>query len=209
MSDRLLIVCSANVCRSPLAVAVLDYAIVGRDVDHRIAMSSRGIDVEPGLGVCPLVLQYARHSHVWTRRINDHRAASLEAGELAVSDLVLTADRRVRSHVVKLDPRSAERTFTIREAAMLARLVAGDRRERPRDLAGFAAALNDNRGLTDLPALERPSVLPWHRLRLHAHDVPDAHVDPHVSHRMVYRTLAPAMEELAAHLTALASVRQG
>ena len=152
--------------------------------------------------MCQPALEHARHHGVWTRLVNHHRATALDPDDLAGADLVLAADRQVRSRVVKLDPRAAERTFTFREAAALARLVVAEDDHRAHDLAGFAAALNDNRGLTDLPALERPSVL--HRLRLHAHDVPDAHLDPHVSHRVVYRTLLPAINELAGHLTAFA-----
>ena len=205
MTNSLLTICSANLCRSPLALAVIDTTLVGRSFHHAITLRSRGVDVESGREACEVALQVARSHGVRTRLIDQHRATALDAGALAEADLVLTADRRVRSRVVKLDPRAAERTFTFREAAALARLVSRDDPERPHDLAGFAAALNDNRGLTDLPALERPLVRPWHRLRVHAHDVPDAHADHQVSHRVVYRTLVPAVEELAAHLTAFAS----
>jgi len=206
MTDTLLVVCTANVCRSPLAVAVLDNALFGQSLGQRIAMRSRGVDAEAGRPVCSQALQVARAHGVWTRTADHHLATGVERGSLAAADLILTADRRVRSRVVKLDPRVAERTFTIREAAALARLTSPGDHEHPPDLGGFAAALNDNRGLTDLPALERPLMLPWPRLRLHAHDVPDAHAEPQASHRVVYRTLVPAVKELAEHLAAFASV---
>jgi hypothetical protein len=56
--------------------------------------------------------------------------------------------------------------------------------------------------------MERSLVLPWRRLNVHAHDVPDAHVDRQVSHRAVYRALVPSMQELARHLTVYASAPQ-
>jgi protein-tyrosine-phosphatase len=208
MTNTLLTICSANICRSPLAVAVLDYAFMVHGLQHRITLRSRGMDVVQGQRFCELALQVARSNGIWTKLAEGHRATALEPGALYDADLILAADRRVRSRVIKLDPRAGERTFTFREAAALARLVAVDDHDRPHDLSGFAAALNDNRGLTDLPALERPSSLPWHRLKLHAYDVPDAHLDPHISHRVVYRTLVPAVQELASHLTAFASAGQ-
>jgi protein-tyrosine phosphatase len=207
----LLAVCSGNICRSPLAVAVLDGALAGHGLRSRITLRSRGEQADPGRPVCDQALRTAQRRGLHTRLIEEHLSSALDAEELSAADLVLTADRTVRAAVLKLDPRAAARTFTFREAVSLARLVEVDddlRGERPRDLAGFAAALNDNRGLTELPALERPLTLPWHRLRVHAHDVPDAHAERHVSHRMVYRTLVPAVEEMVAHLAAFASVRQ-
>jgi protein-tyrosine phosphatase len=208
MTNGLLAVCSANTCRSPLALAALDSALVEYGYRTQITLRSRGEHAEPGRPVCEHVLRAAHRHGLGTRLIDAHRAIPLDTAELAAADLILTADRTVRAGVVKLDPRVAGRTFTFREAAALGRLVATDDEERPHDLAGFAAALNDNRGLTDLPALERPLTLSWHRLRVHAHDVPDAHLDPQVSHRVVYRTLVPAVDELIGHLTSFASARQ-
>jgi protein-tyrosine phosphatase len=209
VTSILLAVCSANICRSPLALAVLDNAFVGHAFHHRITMRCRGVDAEPGRTVCNLGLHMAHTHGLRTRLIDDHRAVALDAGALGAADLILTADRRVRSSVVKLDPRVAERTFTFREAADLARLATADRTgDLPHDLAGFAAALHDNRGLTDLPGMERPLVLPWRRLKVHAHDVPDAHLERQVTHRAVFRALVPAMEELARHLTAYTSAHK-
>jgi len=209
VTNILIAVCSANVCRSPLAIATLEQAFAGSTLPRRITMQSRGVDVVPGAAVCDQALQLARAYGLGTRLIDGHRATALDVDALAAADLILTADRRVRSQVVKLDPRAATRTFTFRESAALARLVASAPDDgRPHDLAGFAAALHDNRGLIDLPGMERSAKLPWRRMTLHAHDVPDAHTDRQVSHRAVYRALAPAMLELAQYFTAYTSVRQ-
>lgn len=206
MTYTVLAVCSANICRSPLALITLDNAFLGQSFHHQITLRSRGENPEPGRPVCDQALQTAHRHGLRTRLVDAHQAAALEVGELGTADLILAADRWVRSRVVKLDPRAAERTFTFREAAALARTVTADPRvEEPRDLAGFAAALHDSRGLTDLPGMERPRMLPW-RLRVHAYDVPDAHVERHVSHRAVFHTLVPAVQELARHLTTYASV---
>lgn len=201
MNNTLLAVCSANICRTPLAVAALDTALHRFGYHNGITMLSRGDNAEPGMSVCEHALHLARHHRLRTRLIDDHRANALNVRELGTAGLILTADRTVRSNVLKLDPRVADRTFTFREAAALARLAKADPQAgRPRDLAGFAAALHDNRGLTDLPSTKL--LLPWRRLRVHSHDVPDAHVDRHVSHRVVYRALVPAIDELARQLTA-------
>jgi protein-tyrosine phosphatase len=210
VTNTLLAVCAANICRSPLALAALERALVRHNFRRQITLRSRGEQADPGRPVCEPALRVAQRNGLDTRLIDTHRAVPLDRAELAGTDLILTADRSVRAAVLKLDPRLAQRTFTFREAAALSRLVSSnsDDADRPRDLAGFAAALNDNRGLIDLPALERALVLPWHRLRVHTHDVPDAHVDGQVSHRVVYRMLVPAVEELVGHLTAYASVRQ-
>jgi protein-tyrosine phosphatase len=211
VTNTLLAVCAANICRSPLALAALDQALMTYGFRRQIVLRSRGEQADPGRPVCEHALRVAQRHDLDTRLIDSHRAVLLDRAELRSTDLILTADRTVRAAVLKLDPRLAQRTFTFREAAALARLVSSDPEDdadRPRDLAGFAAALNDNRGLIELPALERAQVLPWHRLKVHSHDVPDAHVDAQVSHRVVYRTLVPAVQELVGHLTAYASVRQ-
>jgi protein-tyrosine phosphatase len=206
--NTLLAVCSANICRTPLALAALDTALVEHGIHRRITMVSRGDHAETGMPVCDHALQVARRHGIRTRLVDDHRATALDRGELSASDLILTADRTVRANVLKLDPRASERTFTFREAAALARLVMAETEgDRSMDLAGFASALNDNRGLTDLPSTKGTLVSPWRLLRVHSHDVPDAHVDRQVSHRVVYRALVPAVQELVRHLAAYASPR--
>lgn len=212
MRNTLLVVCTANTCRSPLAVAAFDHALVRHDFRTRITLRSRGEDAEPGRPVCEQVLHTARRHGLDTRLVEGHVATPLDLDELTAASLVLAADRGVRAKVLKLDPRLAGRTFTVREATALSRLVAADDLSDPRadrGLDGFAAALNDNRGLTGLPATERSLALPWRRLAVHAHDVPDAHLEARVSHRLVYRTLVPAVEELVVRLAAFATVRQG
>jgi len=207
MSSSVLVVCSSNICRSPLALAALDRALTRHGFRAQVTLRSRGEDAEPGFPACEQAMRTASRHGLSTWLLEQHRSAPLDPRELAMTDLILTADRTVRASVVRLDPRVAGRTFTVREATLLARrLPVGA--QRPRDLAGFAAALNDNRGLTELPTVERPWVLPWPRLQVHAHDVPDCHIDPRASHRVVYRTLVPAIDELVDHLTTYIAVRQ-
>ncbi|MFP3562076.1 low molecular weight phosphotyrosine protein phosphatase, partial [Paraburkholderia sp. SIMBA_049] len=68
MIDRVLVVCEGNICRSPLACAMLAQALPG------IGFSSAGTHALVGEGADPLVLEMARERGV---SLDDHVAAPL------------------------------------------------------------------------------------------------------------------------------------
>ena len=126
MSDpfEVLVVCTANVCRSPLAERVIgtrfaDAAHDGRIHDHLLLLRSAGTDAEPGDPMCP---QSAALVHYVPQ---EHRARLIQPRLLASAGLIVTADRYHRGECARMWPECRPRLFTLTQAAALAEIVAG------------------------------------------------------------------------------------
>ena len=184
---RVLLVCSGNVCRSPLAERVLrarlraalgpaaagfritsagTRAMVGEPMDARAAAVARSLGAEP----------------------DGFAARSVTAEDVAGADLVLAAAREHRAAAVRLHPAGHRYAFTVREFARLAAalpVVPGtDPVERARALVAAAAA---RRGL------ERPE-------RPEDDDVADPHGGQDRVHRDVGSVLDAALAVVVARL---------
>ncbi|HEV7826123.1 MAG TPA: low molecular weight phosphatase family protein [Mycobacteriales bacterium] len=128
---HILFVCTANICRSPMAERVAAAQLTGP-----FSVSSAGTRGHHGDEMHP----YAAETLVSLGVAPDgFRARQLDASQVAGADLILTATRKHRSAVVSLDPTSLGRAFTIPQ---FARLVAasepvartGDPVERAREV---------------------------------------------------------------------------
>lgn len=120
---RILVVCTANVCRSPLGERVIaarlaDAAHDGLIEEHLVVVRSAGVDAEPGDPMCP---QSAAVVHMAPQ---EHRAQRLEPAMLEDANLILTADRSHRGECARMLPSCRPRLFTIVQAAALAEVVA-------------------------------------------------------------------------------------
>lgn len=181
MTFRILVVCSANVCRSPVAAALLAAAFDRAD-ETDVEITSAGVAAVPGAPPCARVLEASRHLDLDVYRLVHHRARELTSAQVRAADLVLAADRSGRAAVARLAPGTSTRHFTLREATELARVVSppperevlGDVEDR---LASFVHALHGQRGMTPQPRVERmrSRSRPWQSTLVHSHDVPDAH----------------------------------
>lgn len=114
---NILVVCTGNACRSPLAEQLLrtNFAAAGVDV----TVSSAGTDATAGL---PMDTMSAELSQQLGGDPHLFRSTALTAELIATADLILTATRAHRSTVARLLPRAAPKTFTLTE---LARIVTG------------------------------------------------------------------------------------
>ncbi|MER7334438.1 MULTISPECIES: low molecular weight phosphatase family protein [unclassified Micromonospora] len=113
MVDRVLFVCHANLCRSPMAEYLARRLLTGQPV----VVSSAGTDAVDGLPMHP----YAAEVATWAGGDpTGFRSRRLRAEHLVGATLVLAATRRQRSVCTALVPAALHRTFTLRQFARLA-----------------------------------------------------------------------------------------
>ena len=137
MALRVLVVCTANVCRSPMAGAML--AAMCAEQGAQVEVHTAGIDVS-ALGVDPraVALMFERGLD-----IGNHRPRQLDADAVQGADLILCMTRHHLRHVAATHPGSFPRTFTVRE---LARRIA----LRPEGSAFALASLHEGRTAAQL-----------------------------------------------------------
>ena len=108
---RVLYVCTANICRSPSAEALLSAAGVAQ-------VQSAGTAAVHGAPCCTLAPLLAGV---------EHQSQPLTSELVQWADLVLTAAREHQSTVLSLDPDARAKTFTIRQAGRLAQWLQDER----------------------------------------------------------------------------------
>jgi protein-tyrosine phosphatase len=116
MVDRILFVCHANLCRSPMAEFLAGWLMAELPVE----VASAGVGAVDGRPMHPYAAEVAAETG---RDPAVFRSRALTAGDLADAALVLTASRRQRSACVSLAPAALHRTFTLRQFGRLAALA--------------------------------------------------------------------------------------
>jgi protein-tyrosine phosphatase len=114
-TPKLLFVCHANLCRSPMAERLARVLGAGR-----VEVTSAGTHARPGLPMHEFaestLYELGADPTGFTSR-------PVDPAMVAEADLVLTADRRQRSICADLVPAAVRRTFTIRQFGRLAAAV--------------------------------------------------------------------------------------
>lgn len=120
-SFRVLMICTANYCRSPIAEQLLAAGIRTRfGADFTWIVQSAGTDAwvtRPIHGFSAQVL--AERGAL----VDGHQSRELDVAMIRDADLILTAAREHRSAVVKTLPAAIGRTFTMLQFARLAAAV--------------------------------------------------------------------------------------
>ena len=104
MFNRVLVVCAGNVCRSPLAEAMLRRALPAKQV------SSAGLGALVGQNVDPTARELAEADGL---NVSAHRARQLSSGMLAEADLVLVMSPGQRRAVGDLAPEALGKTMLL------------------------------------------------------------------------------------------------
>jgi len=111
--EHLLFVCTANICRSPAAEAILRHRLGDAD---RTRVSSAGVRAHPDL---PLDETMARLLAADGIEAPDFRSTEIDTATLARASIVVTMTRRHRSTLVTRFPDVLPRAFTLVELAAL------------------------------------------------------------------------------------------
>ncbi len=121
MSDfRVLAVCRANYCRSPITEVILQAAADAVVGPGGWAVSSAGIDVRFSADMHPLAREVLADRGY---QPGHHQTHQVDGADLADADLILTSSRAHRAAVVTRSPAAIGRTFTLLQFARLADLV--------------------------------------------------------------------------------------
>lgn len=113
---QLLMVCTANIARSPSAEVLARQMLAESDRPHGWTVASAGVQAIPGAGLDPTMGAELLQRGLDPSR---HRARQLNATIMDAADLVLTFETRHRSWILAEWPGAARRVFTIRRAAAL------------------------------------------------------------------------------------------
>lgn len=112
----ILVVCTGNVCRSPIAEGMLRAALAGRLDDRAPVVTSAGTAGWEGSAAMPESVAAAAERGV---DIADHSARRLLNEHVREADLVLGMAAEHREAVAASVPDAASRTFTLKELVRL------------------------------------------------------------------------------------------
>jgi protein-tyrosine phosphatase len=139
----ILVVCTANQCRSPLTAAALRRR--AQQSRAPVTVSSAGVAAMPGISATPPTLDAARRIGL---DLTDHAATPLDPGAVRSADLVIGLERRHVQEIVLHDPRAFRRTFTLKELVRRGTAI-GPRRD-DQSVADWLAAVGEHRRPTDV-----------------------------------------------------------
>ncbi len=111
MTD-LLVVCTANVARSPLLAARLQLVADERLGAGAVDIASAGVEADFG---APAAAGSRTVGDRWERSLDDHQAVPISYLDLPAIPLILTMERAHRRALIQRHAELAARTFTVRE----------------------------------------------------------------------------------------------
>jgi len=178
----ILFVCVGNVCRSPLAAALVAASLAEAGVE--MPLLSAGTSAAVGQPVSDATTAIARQFGIATI---DHQARQLDAEAARRADLVLTVSRQTRSDVVRMYPPAVQYSFTIRQ---FQRIMSASREpfaaiagSSARTLLALRSFANTGRGSTSPPERD-------------ADDLPDPYGRPRAVHEQVTGLMVPGLNAL-------------
>jgi len=197
-----LVVCTANVCRSPLAQRVFEDAFAQSALGGT-PVASAGVRAEEGRPMCAVSGAALDDHEGGPEFAAAHRSRLLTEQDVRAADLVLVMERDHRSAVVRLAPGTQAKVFTLREAEGLLGGLA-ERGSPPVDgLDGLARALHSVRGFAPLPP--EPPKRRWFQRPVEPEDpvtIIDGHGLPEDLHASAVATVASTAERVAAAMVA-------
>ena len=200
MRDRrgggIVLVCAANVCRSPMGELALRSRFQHRPGLDSVLVESAGVRVGESRPICPDVAGF-QDDELWHRLASDHRARALAPETVRHAALVLVASRELRAAVVAAVPERRKIVFTVLEAVWLGRGYVAEAGIGGNDaVTAFQRHLDGMRGLRQLPA--RAHRVRWRRgQRADPLDIEDGHNRRGSAHQETMRAVFAGTQELA------------
>jgi protein-tyrosine-phosphatase len=108
---RILFVCTANICRSPLAEAILQNRIDRDKLDNQIESASCGVLAMDGLPSSQLTIEVAKENGL---DLSQHRSKSITAWDLRNSSLILTMTPAHREELLHYFSADSDKLFTLK-----------------------------------------------------------------------------------------------
>ncbi len=127
MTTTIVVVCHANVCRSPLAGALLRARLSAIGVDAPV--SSAGL-LGPGQRAATHGIEVM---HARGLDLTEHRSTQISPSIVADADIVLTMERAQLREVVLSSPPAFPRCYTLKEFVRRAELAGPRERDEPMD----------------------------------------------------------------------------
>ena len=138
--STILVVCTGNICRSPIAEGFLRQLLQDRGIEG-ISVESAGVSGLRGYPADPEAVRAAAEQAV---DISRHRARRVNAKMIEKADLVLAMTAEQRDAAIGQVPAAASRTFTLKELVFLLEKTNGESPERSKEerLADAVARAN-------------------------------------------------------------------
>jgi protein-tyrosine phosphatase len=114
-AGSILVVCTGNICRSPMAEGILRTLLRGRGVGG-VDVSSAGVAGWDGSGATPEAVQAMAQNGI---DISEHVARRLDPAMVKRAGLVLGMAEEHSEAAVFMDPTASDRTFTLKELVKL------------------------------------------------------------------------------------------
>lgn len=112
---RLLLLCTGNTCRSPMAAGILRAVLHERlgELADEVEVRTAGVSVaSPGEGASAHAVRAMAERGI---DLSSHEARQLSPADLDWAELILTMSRAHKAAVLETAPRAADRTFVLRE----------------------------------------------------------------------------------------------
>jgi protein-tyrosine phosphatase len=134
---RILVVCTANICRSPIAERLLAAYLGKSELEVDLEVSSAGTHARPGRQAADGMLRIAEE---WGLELASHRSRRVEESLVTRQGLIITMEDAHRTVVSRLATGVGSRTFTMTELASLVDVAAPSSSGLSAAVAGWHAA---------------------------------------------------------------------
>lgn len=107
---KVLLVCTGNTCRSPMAEGILKKLLKEKDIKG-IEVNSAGVSALDGYPAAPFAIEATK---IWDIDLNEHFSRRLTQSMLKEADLILVMSPEHLRHIAKMDKKSLEKSYLLK-----------------------------------------------------------------------------------------------